>query len=82
MENTFCPMTGLLFINGVAFTREKIDLVLQTLANSLQCQGQFNYSITIEDTANEATITINKDNVKEFMAIISTRIDVASDKDF
>jgi hypothetical protein len=82
MEVIKCSHTGLLYVNGVAFTKERIKAVFDLMNYGLKNKGQFNYTILIEDTANEAEIRIDKDNINELMSAVIDYVDIANDEDF
>lgn len=83
MKPTYCEHTGLLYLDGVAFTKERVKEVIDIITLSNNNKGQFEYSLTIKDTMNnENKITIDKNNYSEFIDIIIHYVNIAEDKDF
>jgi len=64
-----CTHTGLLYVNEVPFTRERITMVLEVMKYADQNNKQFEHSITITDTAHDErfSVTIDKTNYKDFL---------------
>lgn len=82
MKLTYCEHTGLLYLDGVAFTKERVKEVMDIMTLSNNNKGQFEYSLTIKDTVNENKITIDKNNYSEFIDMIIHHVNIAEDKDF
>jgi hypothetical protein len=83
MEINYCNHTGLLYVNGVAFTRERIALVKSVLENNKKLGEQFEYSVNIKDTANKAEVTVTPVILEGIEFIAAAHPDgIASDEDF
>lgn len=82
----YCPYTGLLYIDDVPFTVERIKHVVDIIDYSMNNQRQFDYGVTIHDKLNGGTggtVTIDNSNIDEFLqAVADNSGRIAKDKDF
>lgn len=74
----YCSNTGLLYVNGVAFTKEMIERVKSTIA---QKTDQFEYGLLVIDNVNEESVVI-AEKVLHDIEEAACKYDVASDEDF
>lgn len=77
-----CVHTGLLYVNEVAFTVERIKYVVDIINYSKKNGEQFDYSVIITDKNNNGVVMINQYNVDEFLQAVADNENIASDKDF
>ena len=85
METKFqyCNQTGLLYVDGVPFTKESIEKVKTVIAFNKENKGQFEYAIVIQDNANEAVVAIDQEVLNEIEAYVAVNnLNLAEDKDF
>lgn len=83
LKYLYCPRTGLLYINDVPFTKERFDLVNDVISYGLKNKFQFDYDITITNKINNSEVSINKNNIIQFLDIaIKYYKKVVSDKEF
>lgn len=79
-ELSFCNHTGLLYVNGVAFTEEMVERLSQLL---IQNTEQFIYSVVIKDVNNQSETTVTAGDLVIIRNYISTLCNgIASDNDF
>lgn len=83
-----CGMTGLLYVNEVPFTQERIKMVNDIMSYANENKNQFEHSITIKDTVRgenkEGVVTIDKTNYNDFIQGVNEykTSDISSDEDF
>jgi len=84
MKASFDSRTGLVYVDGVAFTIERIKFVYDIMKYGDKNKKQFEYGVTINDTENEAMILINNKNFEEFKNVVEDYkyCSIASDNDF
>jgi len=73
--------SGLLFINGVAFTKERLEYINDLITYGMENHQQFEYRIIVIDNGNMAEVIIDRKSI----GIIFKTIDVntiASDLSF
>ena len=79
----YSDQTGLLFIDGVAFTKDRLNIVRDIIKRNKDNQGQFEYDILIQDNINNAVIAIDQEVLNEIEAYIAmNNLNLAEDKDF
>jgi hypothetical protein len=74
----YCRHTGLLYVNGVAFTREKIQKVKEVID---QKDNQFEYGVLVIDRGNGSDVLVAEKMLHDIEEAASL-CNVASDKDF
>jgi hypothetical protein len=80
MDIQYCKHTGLLYVNGVAFTQEMVDRVKSILNKKTE---QFEYSVTVKDSVNEAEVTVTPVVMEGINFVLQYHPDgIASDADF
>ena len=81
-----CDRTGLLYVNEVPFTQERIKMVTDVMSYSGANNKQFEYSLTITDTAHDTdnVVVIDKTNYEDFLKGIAKykMSSISSDKDW
>lgn len=87
LEISRCPNTGLLYVNEVPFTRERIIMVKSVMEYANENHEQFQHMLTISDTGHEGelhTVVIDKFNFKDFMLGVSKYdlSSISSDEDW
>jgi len=86
MEINYCDHTGLLYVNEVAFTKERIEKIKNIIDYGNKNHNQFDYSVCVNDQINEDSVVVDI----EVMALIEEYIEdigkdgltIASDEDF
>ena len=88
MNISYCDKTGLLYVDGVAFTKEMIERA-KTIVESLPDNtDQFGYGFVIEDVVNEGKVFLQKNSfylileARDYFCKMNDVDDIASDKDF
>ena len=85
METKFgyCNQTGLLYVDGVPFTKESIQKVKTVTAFNKENKEQFEYGIIIQDNINDAVVVIDQNVLNEIEAYIAVNnLNLAEDEDF
>lgn len=87
MKIQYCNKTGLLFLEGVPFTIERLRAVINFFNHEHQNSyeydytEQFEYSITIKDISSKQFIHIKEKHIDDIIQAMSM-YDIASNKDF
>lgn len=84
MDITYCGHSGLVFVNELAMTVERIKMVVDVMIYAKENDGQFDHTITVKDVYNTGEFTFTKDNFPEFQKGLLKFKDcrIASDIDF
>lgn len=80
MEITYCNLTGLLYVNDVAFTKEMYKRIKSLISASTD---QFEYNVVIYDNGNNSQVTIDSELLSQIeFKLKKLKNKIASDKDF
>jgi len=70
MEIKYCNDTGLLFVNEVPFTKERLEKVNFLIGYDRKNRNRFKYNITVIDYVSNSDVTINRTILKEILLVL------------
>jgi len=86
MAMGFDSMTGLFYLKGVPFTKERIKEVILFMKSSKPKTSSNQFEMTsaliIKDKVNKGEVTIDSKNLKTLIEAFKRHKNLASDKDF
>lgn len=79
----YCPMTGLLFVHGVAISRETLTLIQLIDEYGTEMYKQFKFQLVIIDEINESKVKVTRRLAEEIMQFVKVHdLKLSPNEDF